>query len=237
MPSCDASNVISRLSDPDIGFDVLVPVDFVLARCRLSAFQFKHEWRVTLERVGFSFPHGGVIYELIGVGPRRDQSYHTILPDWLLPVGQNGRPHGFEENDSGIIEIEPFRLHLRIGGNTVTRHLTEESYAREGISLTEEEPGGTGKVMAIARFLCNTNPSVMFLSNEEVLGRVQSPSLKRLVQVFDWWHPDVRKHEAVRDSGCLVSLANAIAQHDAAVYVCMKEHWNTGWNHWKAPAR
>jgi hypothetical protein len=77
-------------------------------------------------------------------------------------------------------------------------------------------------------------PESILLSDErllEICGRTEA-GLTRLLQLDDWYHPNVAIGEQPSESDCLESLADALASGEADLYSCPEELHNTHWSNW-----
>jgi hypothetical protein len=209
-----------------------------LAACRLTTWRSDDAWALVIEKFGFS-PRAEV----------PDTSIYTFSNRLINRTSREGWPPAAYDKyllDNPCLEQRsawPFdddtwqdpedptlvaegATHLRLRGVSITLPGHEE-YARLGITL-EQAP--RVQVFEVCRWLAETRRERVLATVEE-RGRNLDPSLRPLLQLEEWHHPDLADGERPSASTTFRQLADVLATGGIAQYR-PPEPPNTHWSNW-----
>ena len=195
------------------------------ADIRLTAFSGASEWLIVFQQIGVmeerDFENVVFAYGNRLATPGLQKSVSLVGPP----------PGGRIRDEDGYLKLDPWDFTISIRGQVRHFRPGKEDYAAAGVDV-----GGDAPTLAkILRLLAAQAPEELFLPDDELrqlCGRAGG-TLKRFLQLEDWYHPDLADDEPPSMSPCLRSLAHALAMDDAGLYECPAPGFNTHWSRWE----
>lgn len=220
-----SKSIIETLEKDTLGFSLLNPQDFSLGRARLTGFCNESDWLIFLERVGFDTEMSSCNNEVICIGNNGKISTKAVFKEVIS---------GIPESEIGEMIINPRNFSIFLRGRKINLSLSEKDYEEAGIDLAKTYADPTiDNATKTIRYLCYVKPELIFLSDNELLEIAKiNKKLEKIVQTYDWYHPDYRKEEQISNSISFTSLAKALEKCDKSLYQNEDKKSNSNWKYW-----
>ncbi len=198
----------------------------VFAGARLTTFRSNNEWLIVFELPAYIGEADTFVDRIYTYGNKVKHRVQWI--EFLCPSPSEGiDSEGWLPN---LFDFEVL-LHSKVRRFTPT----QENYAQAGIDLNEpiSSSSSANRQAQVLRLLTSLFPHEVFMSAPKLLGVIDRPkTLPLFLQMYEWYHPDLRSGERPGDSPCLRSLAHALAHNHPDLYRCSQNLFNTHWSHW-----
>lgn len=223
-----ASQILRQLDRyaEEFDFPMLDNVYVQLADVRLTAFRSPSEWLIVFEEVCLFQSHT-FMNAVSAYGNKVEEPGAQLAVDDVITPAP-GHPIW---DDEGNFMLDPTNFEIQINGQTQSFTPSREDYERASLDLDSDVPDAVN----ILRLLTAQMPDQFLLDDArllEICGR-NDASLHRVLQLDDWYHPDVAADELPSENDCFRSLAKAIVEDDASSYSCPEESFNTHWSNWE----
>ena len=227
------TEVLEQWNDPSLAFPAIPPADWGYARARLTVFRSLTEWLTIFEIVGFDSEANSCLNQVVVFGNNIKRSLRQFSELVLSPLRSTPSYPDFNEDADGNILIHPLEFAVELRGYPQQFSFLETDYDRLGIDLTKRTSGQIDAAVKVLRLLTYIVPEQVFIPNEVLLDRFGKPSnWVPFLQIYNWYHPDYRRHGRPSDSPCLRSLARAIARNNPSEYTCPPAFSNIHWSYW-----
>ena len=208
-----------------------------LAATRMSLFRSKDDWGLVTEVFGYS-PRAGLpnthLYTFASRLHDRDnpEDYvsETAYRNYLAtnPHNESRFIHPIAEGpwiDSEQQELVAISGELQLRDRTLPLPSPTE-YARAGIELQEERPA----VFELCRYLAAKWRDTVLASPAERRISIL-PSMTQILQLEEWFHPDLVNDELPSDCETFQQLAEVLTTGELSHYQ-PSQHPNTHWSNW-----
>jgi hypothetical protein len=195
------------------------------ADVRLTAFRSSSEWAILFEEIAFSEWHG-FINDVSAYG-NKIKKPGTQGPTIII----SELPGNPIWDDDGNFLLNRYSFEVMIQGKARSFRVSPEDYQRAGIDVNSKMSAPA----QLLRLLAFSIPNDFFMTDRMLLskcGRTNS-SLKKFIQLEDWYHPDIANDELPSENVCFQNLAHSIAKNNKDIYVCPHELLNTHWSNWE----
>lgn len=208
----------------DYDFPILDNVNYPFARARLGAYRSEDEWLVTFQVLAWEADSPVFVDQLFAFGNRLRKPGLRSADEI---VQESARRPLVDDDGEFAGDLHDFTVVIR--GRE--RHMTpsSEEYSAAGINLRSRMPA----MLKLIRLLAHQIPDELFIPEGEVPKQCGRRGLSSFLQLGEWEHPDVTGGKAPSASGCLRSLAAALAAGDRDRYECPEKRHNTHWSRWK----
>ncbi|WP_020539250.1 DUF7003 family protein [Lewinella cohaerens] len=196
---------------------------------KMSILSSSDYWCIIIEIIGFSTRGGG--HDGINNAVHVFGDFPTCKPGL-----QNENFFYFTENVDGVSAFEEeyhFYLNPQANGlmiNGIEYELVHnrDRYLEANISVEDKEQIGIQDFLRLIWPRVHKKP---FLKSEDLL-KLTHNSLKLMIQLKDWQHPDLANDELPSDTHTFIEIANAFARSNFDSLEDLSNKGNTNWRNW-----
>lgn len=223
----NSSDVIEQLDEEAKSYDfpMLNNLYFANADIRLKVFRSPSEWLLIFEELSFCRNPPDFIDGISVYGNQVDNPGSLCA----VPVIKDQKGSSLW-NEDGDFLLDRWSFEVEIGGKLLSFSLTEEDYRKAGIDTSAEDDYPA----QILRYLSFLYSDDLFQSDSFLLKQCgkNTSGLTKLIQLDDWYHPDIADDELPSQTETFQKLAEAIVSGDSSLYLVVDEEPNTHWSNW-----
>ncbi len=239
MRNMDSKQILKILDDASgaFSFPMLDNGYVYLAATRMSLFRSSDDWGLVIEVFGYS-PRGGLpdthlctfASRLRDRKTREQFVNETAYRNYLSNNPHNEFSSIYPIEDGPWIDSEQSEF-VASAGEVRLRDLilplpSPAEYAHQGIQLLGERPA----VFELCRYLAATWRDKVLASPTERRVKIL-PEMTHMLQLEEWFHPDLVTGERPSDCETFQQLAEVLATGELSLYQPSHEP-NTHWRHW-----
>lgn len=199
-----------------------------LADTRMSLYRDKKRWAIIIEVLGFTprdIGIGGIQNCLHCFGNCLKRRPGINDKDFLFPVTDGPSGPLFDDEFGEVVNEQASDLRIRDTVVQVPKGL--KLFQEKGIVL--EEPPSVFAFELLRALIPECRESL--LATEEELRERVPTNLPLILQLNDWFHPDLVKRELPSENPTFKDLAKVLVTGNTELYV-PKELPNTHWKNW-----
>lgn len=206
-------------------FPVLDNLHFRIGDARLSAFK-GDEWLIVFELLVYDVRASVFVNMLYAYGEGLShQGYQTSVTIFTEPQAQ---PYA-DEDGNILVDLSDFNVVIHGEARRFTP--TERDYIQVGV-LPEMQMEPEAKLL---RYVCSTLRPQLFLSLSDLCRHLSRTQMPRLIELYEWSHPDIAGNELPSENECIRRLARVLAQSNPNHYQCPANLINSHWSNWLTP--
>jgi hypothetical protein len=223
-----AMNTVRTLKDLDkhaeeFDFPILDNAYVEFGAARLTVFADSTDWLIVFEVLGFSIREVEFVIDLYVFGScvERQGYVGEEIPLTSIP----SQP--LYDRDTNEFIADRGSWSIQHNGEVLSFSPTPDEYEGAGIAVNR-----VFREIDLLRFLIfRLGPKSLMLDDEVLLSRFpKCPKMRKLIQTFDWHHPDVSGGEKPSATKSMQSLLLAISDKDPALFDSGIP--NTLWKFW-----
>lgn len=227
-----AHNILASL-DKTSNIPAIPPfLEASFAGARLASYISRKEWVIAFQFVGFDFGSGIGTNEIFVFG-NKIKSKKEFSREFIVKSSSKNNPYypyfcTEVDEDISLFDLNDFSLEVR--GEEKKFQVSTAEYLQGGIDLQSDKIRGIEKITSAIRYLCKKFPDLVFLNSDDLKNKIGRKKVTRFIELEEWHHPDFDSGEKFSENTCFQSLARAIEQKDASLFIC--EEFNTHWSNW-----
>jgi hypothetical protein len=212
----------------DFTFPMLDNGYVYLANTQLKAYRDNNRWIIIIEVVGFNYRgggHYGINNCLHIFGNCLKYPAGTRNENFLSLTTDDEEGDTFDENEEFYLQPNTDLFVLRGQKHSICHD--RDAYTSIGIELEDEKDITAFEFL---RFLTHTTPDSFWATEEELKERVRR-DIPQIIELKEWFHPDVVNEEIPSKNETFKQLAKVLETGDIGFYKPTKKA-NTHWSNW-----
>lgn len=198
------------------------------AGTKLTAYRDDEHWVIVIEAIGFSYRgggHNGISNCLHIYGNCLEYEPGTRDENFLFLTNDSNNCNTFDEETYFYLNPDCSTFMLR--GQVLPLYQDRELYRNSGIEIEDPERINAFEFL---RLLDALHHGMLVATEQEIRERIP-PYLPKILELHNWYHPDVVNGELPGKNETFVQIARVLETGDIGNYKPTHEP-NTNWKNW-----